>query len=177
MWKSILWWVWVTNSENKSCVGGHVGQIMKMILLFFVFRVMSFQREVSSLQKLLLKYIPANIEKGIITKETILKMDKIQLPSCVKSQKVKQEMINMVIAAGKFTDELVPVVFFYPKLTKIEFVGAKITAVFVKKVFYGLGNKRLKMVAHDALPHAANGKHVGMLSNYRRSCGNTLQKL
>jgi len=95
---------------------------------------MSFQREVPSLQSLVLKFLSKRYSSDIVTDKTIAKAHRICHPNRSRTHKIKQELIRALLQTGRFSDQTIPASFFHVTMTRIEITGAKITTELVMKM-------------------------------------------
>ncbi|KAL3668683.1 hypothetical protein V7S43_005979 [Phytophthora oleae] len=95
---------------------------------------MAFRREVSPLDKMVLKFIskaPRQLDI-ILNEKTLERADRIGNPSKSRTHKAKQEVIRALLRGGRLGDDTLPASFFHPSMTRVEIIGAKISTVFVE---------------------------------------------
>lgn len=97
---------------------------------------MAFRREVSSLEKLVLKFISkAPRQLNIILNDhTLERAHRIGKPDKSRTHKAKQEVIRALLRGGRVGDDTLPKGFFHTSMTRIEIIGAKISTPFVEMV-------------------------------------------
>lgn len=95
---------------------------------------MAFRREVSPLDKLVLKFIskaPRQLDV-IINDQTLERAHRIGKPTKSRTHKAKQEVIRALLRGGRVGDDTLPQSFFHSSMTRVEIIGAKVSTVFVK---------------------------------------------
>ncbi|DBA03495.1 TPA: hypothetical protein N0F65_011396 [Lagenidium giganteum] len=97
---------------------------------------MAFRRDVPPLEKLVFKSITKSVRHAdkLINDETVERMHRIVKPSKSRSHKVKQEVIRALLLGGRLSDNTLPDSYFHPSMTRLEFIGAKITTKFITRV-------------------------------------------
>ncbi|CAI5736349.1 unnamed protein product [Peronospora destructor] len=94
---------------------------------------MAFRREVSPLDKTVLKFISKSPRQlnVILNDQTLARAHRIMKPAKSRTHKAKQEVIRALLRGGRLGDDTLPASFFDPSMTRIEIVGAKISTVFI----------------------------------------------
>ena len=97
---------------------------------------MAFRREVSPLEKMVLKYLAKSPRQlsVILNDRTLARAHRIMKPAKSRTHKAKQEVIRALLRGGRLDDDTLPASFFDPSMTRLEIIGAKISTVFIERV-------------------------------------------
>ncbi|RMX66113.1 hypothetical protein DD238_001174 [Peronospora effusa] len=97
---------------------------------------MAFRREVSPLDKIVLKFISKSPRQlnVILNDQTLARAHRIMKPTKSRTHKAKQEVIRALLRGGRLGDDTLPASFFDPSMTRLEIIGAKISTVFIEMV-------------------------------------------
>ncbi|CAH0488077.1 unnamed protein product [Peronospora farinosa] len=95
---------------------------------------MAFRREVSPLDKIVLKFISKSPRQlnVILNDQTLARAHRIMKPTKSRTHKAKQEVIRALLRGGRLGDDTLPASFFDPSMTRLEIIGAKISTIFIE---------------------------------------------